>query len=1009
MQARRVPTYLPTTLAACCLFALNAPQPVAAQTQAQSFQTISYEIDAGTLESVLNKFATQSKMQVIYSPELVAGKSSTGLSGKYSHQQALVLLLKNKEIAWKLVGKSMYVLSDQGKTKATVPPAAKTIRESPGKRGEAAGAPIATDMPDVVVVGSRLGMSPVETAMPIRVITREQIDSSGAGNIAQVLSNLSEVSLNNSGDRPIGSANGIEDGGSTNSTTIQIRGLFRGSVLVLINGRRAGTSAYSDTGQFDLSTIPLALVERIEVLPSGSSAIYGGDGLAGVINVVTRRDANGLELRTRYSAADGYDTKNASVLWGRSWKRGEITAAFTWSDEGDLLSGERAITASQDYRRYGGSDYRDPSSNPVNVYSLEGCAASGPCFTPLSNRGNLPGLDSPIAGAPTNSDGIGLTFSDFVQTQGALNATSSSLHFRSAEKNFGVTTSGRFDLAKNLELSADLTYTRRDVPAYELPLGSYIAQYGYPISRLPAENPFNPFGVDVAVGYKFTNTGIFTSYNSDHARASLSLRGSVSRYRWESSIWRSKDRAGSSGATHFNEEAIIAALNSTNPDTALNVFVSNGQAPGSPELMRSLSSLYASGSESINDGASIHLQGEAFNLPAGPIVALVGGEWQRNRLDFDSDSVYAVHPTINGTSISRAIFAETRAPVLRASAGQARERIVATAAVRRETSDRFDEAATTETIGLEFRPSRTVLLRGTHSTAFRPLLTFLEVRNPLYRQEFIVDPLNGQAYMVSTRSGGGHRSDLMPETSKNTTFGIVYKPEANWGGSVTYWDTDIANRIVALSAYAIVMDEGAYPDRVQRDPETGLVREVDVRELNLALSSTAGLDIDIHGGLSAGVGQIEAGLAATYTRKYIEQANVGGSVEDGVSQLRPTGWAPRWKIVPRVTWTTPAATATLIGRYVSKYRDSLPLSTGPNAGKFRTLGDFWIINLNVDLAIGRLFGEKSHLAETRLSIGANNLFNSLPKYCAGCFSVGYDASQYDIVGRNIYAELRMSF
>src|SRR3546814_1373781 len=88
------------------------------------------------------------------------------------------------------------------------------------------------------------------------------------------------------------------DGGNTNSTTIQLRGLPKGTTLVLINGRRAGDSAsYSDSGQFDLSTIPLALVERIEVLPAGSSAVSGGDGLAGVLNIVLRLDANGFEDR----------------------------------------------------------------------------------------------------------------------------------------------------------------------------------------------------------------------------------------------------------------------------------------------------------------------------------------------------------------------------------------------------------------------------------------------------------------------------------------------------------------------------------------------------------------------------------------------------------------------------------------------------------------------------------------------------------------------------------------
>src|SRR3546814_2609949 len=115
-------------------------------------------------------------------------------------------------------------------------------------------------------------------------------DLLGVGNIAQVLSYLSEVSINNVGDRNIGVGDGVMDGGNTNSTTIQLRGLPKGTTLVLINGRRAGDSAsYSDSGQFDLSTIPLALVERIEVLPAGSSAVFGGDGLAGVLKIVLRR------------------------------------------------------------------------------------------------------------------------------------------------------------------------------------------------------------------------------------------------------------------------------------------------------------------------------------------------------------------------------------------------------------------------------------------------------------------------------------------------------------------------------------------------------------------------------------------------------------------------------------------------------------------------------------------------------------------------------------------------
>src|SRR3546814_7985726 len=94
--------------------------------------------------------------------------------------------------------------------------------------------------------------------------------------------------------------------------------------------------------------------------------------------------------------------------------------------------------------------------------------------------------------------------------------------------------------------------------------------------------------------------------------------------------------------------------------------------------------------------------------------------------------------------------------------------------------------------------------------------------------------------------------------------------------------------------------------------------------------------------------------------------------------------------------------------FVSSYQDSIALVSGPNAGEFQTLGNFWMLDLNVDLAIGSLFIDTRFLSGARLSLGATNLFNKLPDFCAGCGARGYDGSQYDIDGRTVYAELRAS-
>lgn len=1009
MQARRVATLIPATLGVCCLLTLALPQCVAAQTKTESAQTISYQIGAGTLDSVLHKFAIQSKLQVVYSPELVAGRTSLGLSGQYSPQQALGLLLKNKEITWDAVSPTMYVLRP-GRIEERARPKDNPARESSRQSKPYDDSEGVKELADIVVVGSRLGSSPVESAMPIRVITREDIDRSGAGNIAQALSYLSEVSVNSSGDRPIGAGDGIQYGGSTNSTTVQLRGMPRGTTLVLINGRRSGDSAsYSDTGQFDLSTIPLSLVERIEVLPAGSSAIYGGDALAGVVNIVLRRDANGFEVRTRQSDAEGYRTRQASVVWGKTFASADVTIAASWSEEGSLYSSERNLTADQDYRRFGGTDWRSDSSSPGTVYSLDGCPV-GLCFTDIWTRANLPGLSSPVAVVPAGSDGISLTPSDFLSTQGQINRTSQQQHLRSAEENFGLTFNGRIELGSTTEGFLELSYTKRDVPAFQLPLITIFPNWAYSFSRVPAGNPYNPFGVDVAVGFNFANTGVFTKFDQSYSRGATGLRGKKSRLEWEVSAWHSIDKTTVTGPLYFDDAAVVAALYATDPQLALNPFIGNGAAPGSQELMLSLAETVDGMARNATTGIGGNVRGYPFSVPAGRVVTLLGVEYQRQAIDNKSNSTSSIFPRVNGETNSTAYFGEARVPLMRGANEGALEKLAATGAVRRESSNRFADDATTEMLGMEWRPTESLLLRGTYSTAFRPLLNYYAVFNPDYRTLTVSDPLQGgTSYQVRIRQIGGVPDDLKPESSENTTVGLIYRPVDNWSLSLTHWDMNFTDQIAFLPLQTLVDEESTRPGRVTRNEQTGLIEEVDARQVNIALKSAAGMDLSFDGSWTTDLGTLHAYLAATYTYKHEQQSTPQSTIESSLDRLTSGGWAPKWKIVPRLGWEHGAFRTFVTGRYVSSYKDSEPLVNGPQAGTVNTLGDFWVFDLNVDVRVGKLLRGKNWFAESSLTLGAKNLLDRLPDFCAGCYQLGYDPGQYDIMGRTIYGELRLSF
>src|SRR5690606_39222821 len=268
--------------------------------------------------------------------------------GSYRPSEALERILEGTGLTLERVNNRTFVIkAGRVQSPAQPPSLIRNTSERPGDTGKA------TEFDDVVVVGSRLGSSPVQSAMPVKVITRDDIDRSGAGSISQILSYLSEVPINNNEDRALAGLSALTEGANTNSTTIQMRGMPRGTTLVLINGRRAGDSpGFSSSGFFDLSTFPLAMVERIEVLPAGSSAVYGGDALAGVINVVLRKDASGLELRWRRDAADGYGGSQFSAMWGRSWSRGAMTVSGNWSKQSALYNHERSITADMDFQRF---------------------------------------------------------------------------------------------------------------------------------------------------------------------------------------------------------------------------------------------------------------------------------------------------------------------------------------------------------------------------------------------------------------------------------------------------------------------------------------------------------------------------------------------------------------------------------------------------------------------------------------------------------------------------------
>lgn len=201
------------------------------------------------------------------------------------------------------------------------------------------------------VTGSRIRQTDIETAQPVFTMDRMDIANQGFTSVTDILQNMSST-----GAPPISRSAVLSSGENVGGNYANLRNLGANRTLVLVNGKRLGITT---SGLQDLSAIPMSMVERVDVLKDGASTIYGSDAMAGVVNIITRKDFEGLELIAytgEYDEGDGAKT-NMSLVGGIAGEKGSITWGAEWRDEGEVWAKDREFSKS------GRPDREDWSSN----------------------------------------------------------------------------------------------------------------------------------------------------------------------------------------------------------------------------------------------------------------------------------------------------------------------------------------------------------------------------------------------------------------------------------------------------------------------------------------------------------------------------------------------------------------------------------------------------------------------------------------------------------------------
>jgi iron complex outermembrane receptor protein len=848
-----------------------------------------------------------------------------------------------------------------------------------------------TELEEIVVTGTHIHGTDAAGSKVI-VIGREQIDASGYGRIEDVLATVTQnFNRNNAA---------VHDGDDSHNdldrgAEVQLRGLGEGTTLTLVNGQRQAASGYQ--GSFiDVSSIPASAVERIEILPEGSSALYGSDAIGGVVNIVLRKNFEGFEVRARGSSAEG-DASERSIagLWGHAGSDGHVLLGVQYDDSSALTCSSRArCAANGDFRRLGGSDLRGVGGNP------------GTILDPLT--GTL------IAAIPRGQDGSNLTVRQLIP--GVANYTNSVIDndILPQQTMRSAFLSAAYNLSSQWELSVDGRYSSRDFEfTFAQPASSFY---------VPAGNAFNHLGGPVLVAYDLTpDVGpVVDSGRTETSFISAGMTGRLSKgWQLHLSTAYSKSHTSFFEYNNLNTGAINAALGSADPAMALNLFGDGSHtAPAVLAALRNQSVALAYPNEFTTTMGSVIVDGALLTEPAGPIRLAVGGDFRR---EHSVGFSIPLTPETRDRDIA-ALFAELAVPLVGPQAGSTLDRLGLSLAGR---YDDYSDVGTSfnPKVGLSWRPVRGLGLRGNWGTSFRaPPFIF---SNPnqigdVYIED-VSDPKSptGRSRVLALF---GPLKDLKPETSTAWSIGADVAPPAtpNLSLSATYFHIDYKGKIHPPGAFeSTFLTQEAYfasvitrnPTRAQIDAVCADVKLVpgsigncsqplaailDDRFHNLASVRTRGVDVTLDYAIDSARGKWAFGLNGTYMFFQDQQITPTAPVFDFANTV---GNPLKLRMAAHLSWSMKGWTVLTTVNHAGAYQD-------PGSVPARGVDSWTTVDLNFGY---RLDGGQGWLADTQCNLGVNNLFDQAPpfvnQYDQPSGNLGYDAANASLLGRQISLQI----
>jgi len=782
-----------------------------------------------------------------------------------------------------------------------------------------------TTLERVEITGSNIRRINSETASPVLALTREDIEKSGRSSVAELLQTLS---VDNQGSVPKNFGAGFASGASG----ISLRGLGAASTLVLLNGRRIAPFGLADDGQkvfSDLNLIPLDAVERIEILKDGGSAIYGSDAIAGVVNVILRKDYQGLAMNASYGTTQygNGQEKRASITggFGDLQRQGfNVLANLEVGRQGEIYNRDitdRGYIGRQDLRDLGFSANETVASvsaggnGAITTNNAAGSAINGNVRNPVTldyyNRGNPAGLGftrifpaaacSNFTSHPQGDPGGGC-LNDAAQEYGQI---------QPSQKYINFFTRGTLNIAPALQGYAEFNWYNNKNEAFTTPsqVSNSVGYPGGPVSNagvsLGAAHPDNPyFGSEARLRYLAVDNGPrVRNGDSDFYRVLVGLKGTAAEWEYDTGLLYSETKGHDVRTGYLQRDVTFALLNPTAANVAAATAGSAAYAAlpagtlwriaenaglNSAALYAAMSPPITSDSDAKITQIDVKASREIGKLDGGPIGLAVGAE-----LRHESISLTPVTGTERGNVIGlgysaydggrtvTAAYVEVLAPLLK--------QLEASAALR---YDHYSDAgnSTTPKFGIKYTPFRELALRGTYAKGFRApspaengvggLAAFSTATDPLRCNLGIAAACAPAAVAVITSPNPA----LKPEKSDNYTLGLVFEPSSKTSIAIDYFDITRKDEINQEQTDAAVA-----AGHIARDPTTatavpgdpGQIVAVLGQYVNSSRTKVRGFDVDAKQGFELGGGFGKLTLTAQWTHLFtFKRTEVDGSSRD---------------------------------------------------------------------------------------------------------------------------------